>query len=68
MYALEGKAAVVTGGASGIGRAIALRLAQEGCDVGVIDKNADGAAETEQQIRARDFGVTRFHLSPCGER
>jgi len=53
MYALEGKAAVVTEGASGIGRAIALRLAQEGCDVGVIDKNADGAAETEQQIRAR---------------
>jgi 2-hydroxycyclohexanecarboxyl-CoA dehydrogenase len=38
--------AVVTGGASGIGRAISIRLAEEGCRVAVFDLNAKGAEET----------------------
>jgi 3-oxoacyl-[acyl-carrier protein] reductase len=40
---LEGRAAVVTGGASGIGAAIALALAREGCDVAVMDSRFDAA-------------------------
>jgi NAD(P)-dependent dehydrogenase (short-subunit alcohol dehydrogenase family) len=52
MYNLEGKVALVTGGASGIGRAIALRLASEGCDVGLFDSNAEGAAETANMVQA----------------
>jgi NAD(P)-dependent dehydrogenase (short-subunit alcohol dehydrogenase family) len=47
---LEGKAAFVTGSASGIGRAIALRFAQEGASVAVADMDADGGAETVRQI------------------
>ena len=35
MYQLAGRIAVVTGGASGIGRAIAGRLAAEGCGIGL---------------------------------
>lgn len=46
MYDLTGRTAIVTGGASGIGRSICLRLAQEGAAVAVLDYNADGAAET----------------------
>jgi 2-hydroxycyclohexanecarboxyl-CoA dehydrogenase len=46
MRGLKGKTAIVTGGASGIGRAICQRLGEEGCVVGVFDKNAAGAAET----------------------
>ncbi len=46
MRGLSGKAAIVTGAGSGIGRAIATRLAAEGCVVGVFDINATGAAET----------------------
>jgi 2-hydroxycyclohexanecarboxyl-CoA dehydrogenase len=46
MRGLKGKVAIVTGGASGIGRAICLRLGEEGCRVGIFDKNADGARET----------------------
>lgn len=50
MRGLMDKVAIVTGGASGIGRAICLRLGEEGCIVGVFDKNAAGAAETMTTI------------------
>jgi UDP-glucose 4-epimerase len=42
--ALRGKAAIVTGGASGIGAAIAQRLARAGARVAVLDRDADAAA------------------------
>ena len=47
---LEGKNAVVTGSASGIGRACAIRLAQDGADVAVLDVNAEGLAETAKLV------------------
>jgi 2-hydroxycyclohexanecarboxyl-CoA dehydrogenase len=47
---LLGKIAVVTGGASGIGRSICLRLARDGADVAVFDLNTGGARETVQAI------------------
>lgn len=48
---LEGKTAIVTGVAHGIGEAIALRLAQEGAQVVAVDINAPGAEETAETIR-----------------
>jgi NAD(P)-dependent dehydrogenase (short-subunit alcohol dehydrogenase family) len=50
---LEGKAAIVTGGDSGIGRAAALHFAREGADVAVIylDEHED-AEETAERIEA----------------
>ena len=47
---LSRKVAVVTGAGSGIGQAIAVRLAREGAAVAVWDLNADGAEETVRSI------------------
>ncbi|VDO39875.1 unnamed protein product [Haemonchus placei] len=47
---LSGKFAVVTGGASGIGRAICHRLAQHGAKLLVVDLNKDAARETVKKI------------------
>jgi 2-hydroxycyclohexanecarboxyl-CoA dehydrogenase len=43
---LEGKVAIVTGGGQGIGRALTLRLAEEGCKVAIFDLKAEAGAET----------------------
>jgi len=43
---LEGKTALITGGARGIGRAAATLFAREGANVAVSDLSGDGAAET----------------------
>ena len=49
---VRGQAAIVTGAATGIGRAIALRLAADGMNVVVADLNADGAAAVAAEATA----------------
>lgn len=51
MARFGGKAALVTGGASGIGRATAVRLAAEGAHVFVADLNAVMGVQAVEQIR-----------------
>jgi 3-hydroxybutyrate dehydrogenase len=50
---LDGRTAVVTGGASGIGRACALRLAEEGATVVVLDRDEAAAATVAAEIGGR---------------
>ena len=49
MIDLTGKVAIVTGGSRGIGRAIVLRLAQQGADIAFMDR---GSPEVAAQTRA----------------
>jgi NAD(P)-dependent dehydrogenase (short-subunit alcohol dehydrogenase family) len=58
LLSLEGKVAIVTGAASGIGRGIALRLAELGAAIVILDIDAAGAKSTEERIAQQ--GKARF--------
>jgi 2-dehydro-3-deoxy-D-gluconate 5-dehydrogenase len=53
LFDLTGKAAIVTGGAQGIGQAIAFRLAEAGASVMITDINLEAANDTVKQIKAK---------------
>lgn len=55
---LDGKVAIITGAASGIGRATAIRFAQEGAKVIVADINEQGGQETVARARANGGDAT----------
>ncbi|NOZ42470.1 MAG: SDR family oxidoreductase [Alphaproteobacteria bacterium] len=64
MAGFDGKVAIVTGGASGIGRETAVRLAAEGCRVIVADINSDQATETAAALATNSIG---FNLDVASE-
>jgi pyridoxal 4-dehydrogenase len=56
MNRFEGRVAVVSGAAQGMGKAVALRLGQEGATVIAADINGKGAEATAKEIGGKSFG------------
>ncbi|HWQ30556.1 MAG TPA: SDR family NAD(P)-dependent oxidoreductase [Negativicutes bacterium] len=59
---LNGKVAIVSGAASGLGKAIALRLAECGCSVGIGDINYDGAVKVAEEIKGMGCEALAFKV------
>lgn len=62
MRNIKGRVAVVTGAASGIGRATALALARAGCDLAVVDVDETGVAQTAREVE-RLGRVVSLHVA-----
>ncbi|SNY49539.1 meso-butanediol dehydrogenase / (S,S)-butanediol dehydrogenase / diacetyl reductase [Arsukibacterium tuosuense] len=57
---IVGKVALITGGGQGIGRGIALRLANDGADIAIVDVNDEKAAAVADEVRALGRKATTF--------
>lgn len=57
---LEGKNALITGSAQGIGKSVALCMAREGANIGISDVNLELAEKTAQEVRS--LGVKSFAI------
>ncbi|MBE8987622.1 glucose 1-dehydrogenase [Nostoc sp. LEGE 12450] len=63
MIGLKGKNALITGATSGIGQAIAIRLAQEGCNIAInYRKSPEAAVDTEEMALQKACG----NIENCG--
>lgn len=58
---LDGRVALITGSASGQGRAAALRFASHGAAIAIVDIADDGSAETARQVEALGGEATVIH-------
>ena len=68
LFDLSGRVAIVTGGNGGLGRGMAMGLAQAGADIVIAARNAAKTAETAAEFR-RDYGVRVHELQTdvCNE-
>ena len=60
LFNLEGKLSIVTGAASGLGKAIATGLAECGSDVIIVDRNEKGLLNTEEELKKFGIEVINF--------
>jgi 2-hydroxycyclohexanecarboxyl-CoA dehydrogenase len=66
MRGLKDRTVLVTGAANGIGAAIARRLAEEGCTVGILDLDADAGGKVVAEIKSAD-GKASLHTADISD-
>ncbi|MBI2380412.1 MAG: SDR family oxidoreductase [Gammaproteobacteria bacterium] len=64
---LKDKTIVITGGAQGLGKAMALRLAKTGVKLALVDRNPETLEQTVQAIRALDIEVRGYTANVADE-
>src|SRR5690554_3921673 len=57
---INGKVALITGAGQGIGRAIALRLANDGADIAIVDLNDEKTQAVADEVRSLGRKATTF--------
>ena len=60
LFNLDGKLSIVTGAASGLGKAIATGLAECGSDVIIVDRNGEGLMNTEEELKKFGKEIINF--------
>ena len=60
-FSLQNKTAVITGGGSGIGKAISKVFAQQGANVHILELNEDNSKETVDEI-TKENGIAQGHI------
>src|SRR5690348_8594414 len=64
---LNGRTALITGGGSGVGRAIAFRFASEGCHVALADSNDETATAASREIALTGNRAMAVHMDVSDE-
>lgn len=59
---VKGQTVLITGAGNGIGRALALKFASEGCNIAVADIEWDAAVATAQLLQARNVIAKAYHM------